>query len=99
MVGEPQKPRLSAPHTQREPLDERNKEGPGAGGAPRICSSRADAGEHGGHPIERVPAPLPRRRHLEANVGGAGNPTPGQRFRACCNDPFKNHLHRRRGRR
>ncbi|SNR27749.1 hypothetical protein SAMN06264365_101454 [Actinoplanes regularis] len=44
-------------------------------------------------------AAVPRPRHLEPNVGRAGNLTPGQRHRAHCNDPFKNHLHRRRDRR
>ncbi len=44
-------------------------------------------------------ASVPRPRHAEANVGRAGNLTPGQRQRTVCNDPFKNHLHRRRDRR
>ncbi|WP_436526996.1 hypothetical protein [Actinoplanes sp. HUAS TT8] len=41
-------------------------------------------------------ASVPRPRHSEANVGRAGNLTPGQRHRTVCNDPFKYHLHRRR---
>jgi hypothetical protein len=44
-------------------------------------------------------AAVPRPRHGEANVGRAGNLTPGQWHRAVCNDPFKNHLHRRRDQR
>ncbi|AEV88146.1 hypothetical protein ACWT_7136 [Actinoplanes sp. SE50] len=47
--------------------------------------------------VGRAAVPQPRPRHPEANVGRAGNLTPGQRYRTVCNDPFKNHMHRRRG--
>ncbi|MFI1989340.1 hypothetical protein [Actinoplanes sp. NPDC020271] len=52
------------------------------------------AGRPAARPTGR--ASVPRHRHSEANVGRAGNLTPGQRHRTVCNDPFKNHLHRRR---
>ncbi|BCY14500.1 hypothetical protein L3i22_095880 [Actinoplanes sp. L3-i22] len=70
----------------------------GAGGGQRAVRGGPGetAGGQDGRPVGRASVPRPRTRHLEANVGRAGNLTPGQRHRTVCNDPFKNHLHRRR---